>query len=403
MCLANPNLGLTRQISPVNTHVTSHRCLKNTSHVVMMALIDSASILARLCHRVCILACMCERPSPVWLTLRVLEQHPDPDVTPGPAEVEPATPLLVDEDASATPPNALDTLSGATSKDVARSLGHPGGGVSNAEARRDLEAHQRAAGAADASQRSAAAEPATSKDVAQGLSHPSGGLSNAEARREREAHQRARGAGASQRSAAAAGADEPATPLLVDEDASATPPNALDTLSGATSKDVARSLGHPGGGVSNAEARRDLEAHQRAEGAADASQHSAAGVAEPATLKDVARDLGHPIGGVSNAETKRDREAHQQRARGAGASQRSAAVGVDEPATPLLVDEDASATPPNALDTLSGATSKDVARGLGHPGGGVSNAEARRDLEAHQRAGGTDASQPSVARVAARS
>ena len=394
---------------------------------------------------------MCERPSPVWLTLRVLEQHPDPDVTPGPAEVEPATPLLVDEDASATPPNALDTLSGATSKDVARSLGHPGGGVSNAEARRDLEAHQRAegaadasqhsaagvtesatskdvaqglgypgggvsnaeakrdreahqraAGAADASQRSAAAEPATSKDVAQGLSHPSGGLSNAEARREREAHQWARGAGASQRSAAAAGADEPATPLLVDEDASATPPNALDTLSGATSKDVARSLGHPGGGVSNAEARRDLEAHQRAAGAADASQHSAAGVAEPATLKDVARDLGHPIGGVSNAETKRDREAHQ-RAGGAGTSQRSAAVGVDEPATPLLVDEDASATPPNALDTLSGATSKDVARGLGHPGGGVSNAEARRDLEAHQRAGGTDASQPSVAGVTAHS
>ena len=64
-----------------------------------------------------------------------------------------------------------------------------------------------------------------------------------------------------------------------------------------------------------------------------------------------------------------------------------------EPAAPALVDKDASATPPNALDTLGGATSRDVARGLGHPGGGVSNTGARRDWEAHQKAGGADRSQ----------
>ena len=92
------------------------------------------------------------RPSPVGSrgsSLPVLEQHPDPDVAPP----ELAAPVVVDEDASATLPNALDTLSGTTSKDVARSLGHPGGGVSNKEARRDWEAHQKAEGT-DRSQRS---------------------------------------------------------------------------------------------------------------------------------------------------------------------------------------------------------------------------------------------------------
>jgi hypothetical protein len=54
------------------------------------------------------------------------QQHPDaPQAVPAAAAA-----AFVDEDASATPLNALDTLGGATSKDVARGLGHPGGGVS---------------------------------------------------------------------------------------------------------------------------------------------------------------------------------------------------------------------------------------------------------------------------------
>ena len=106
--------------------------------------------------------CLRVRPSPVGsrsssLPVSEPEQHSDPDVAPA----EPGAPVVVDEDASATPPNALDTLSGATSKDVARGLGHPGGGVSNKEARRDWEAHQKAEGA-DRSQRSVAGVAARS-------------------------------------------------------------------------------------------------------------------------------------------------------------------------------------------------------------------------------------------------
>ena len=125
----------------------------------MVALVHLAPTSARLYHQVCILACVCDHPLLAHAALRcpVLEQHPDPDVAPA----EPAAPVVVDEDASATPPTALDTLSGATSKDVARGLGHPGGGVSNKEARRDWEAHQKAEGA-DRSQRSVAGAAARS-------------------------------------------------------------------------------------------------------------------------------------------------------------------------------------------------------------------------------------------------
>ena len=45
------------------------------------------------------------------------------------------------------------------------------------------------------------------------------------------------------------------------------------------------------------------------------------------------------------------------------------------PAAAALVDKNASAT---VLDTLGGATSNDVARGAGHPGGGVTNRELRK-------------------------
>ncbi|KAI0264637.1 hypothetical protein BC834DRAFT_246828 [Gloeopeniophorella convolvens] len=53
------------------------------------------------------------------------------------------------------------------------------------------------------------------------------------------------------------------------------------------------------------------------------------------------------------------------------------------PSGTLVFDEDVSMPRSTAQDTLGGATAKDVARGLGHPGRGVSNTEARRDWEAH--------------------
>ena len=71
------------------------------------------------------------------------QQHPDaPQAEPAAAA---AAAAFADEDTSATSPNALDTLAGATSKDVARALGHPGGGVSNREAKQFLKARRKVA------------------------------------------------------------------------------------------------------------------------------------------------------------------------------------------------------------------------------------------------------------------
>ncbi len=50
-----------------------------------------------------------------------------------------------------------------------------------------------------------------------------------------------------------------------------------------------------------------------------------------------------------------------------------------------VIDKDPYATPPSAGDTLTGATSADVHRGLGHPGSGMSSAEMHHDGQSHRK------------------
>ncbi|KAI9065625.1 hypothetical protein FKP32DRAFT_1567596 [Trametes sanguinea] len=66
---------------------------------------------------------------------------------------------------------------------------------------------------------------------------------------------------------------------------------------------------------------------------------------------------------------------------------------IDTNTTPLppapdsrtVIDKDPYATPTSAADTLTGATSRDVHDGLGHPGSGMSSAEMHHDGSAHRK------------------
>ncbi|EED82736.1 predicted protein [Postia placenta Mad-698-R] len=55
------------------------------------------------------------------------------------------------------------------------------------------------------------------------------------------------------------------------------------------------------------------------------------------------------------------------------------------PGSHTVIDRDPFATPTTAGDTLTGATSADVYNGLGHPGSGMSSAEAHHDGREHRK------------------
>ncbi|PCH45037.1 hypothetical protein WOLCODRAFT_77879 [Wolfiporia cocos MD-104 SS10] len=55
------------------------------------------------------------------------------------------------------------------------------------------------------------------------------------------------------------------------------------------------------------------------------------------------------------------------------------------PDSRTVIDRDPYATPTSAGDTLTGATSADVYTGLGHPGAGMSSAEAHHDGRSHRK------------------